>query len=239
MYSPRIRYLAAASLAAALAACQPPAEQPVSDMSEDEKSVYAFGAAVGLQLNEQVSQLELSAEEVAAFQRGFGDVLEGRGSAVDIEEYQLRFQSLAESRITAGAEQVRARSMEFLAEAAAAPGAIRTESGLVYRMLSAGSGERPAASDRVRVHYEGTLPDGKVFDSSLQRGQPAEFALNQVIPCWTEGVQRMQVGEKAQLVCPSDIAYGERGAGRDIPPGATLVFEVELLAIVGDEPAAN
>ena len=239
MYAPRLRYLAAAALAAALTACQQPADEPVPVMTDDEKAVYAFGAAVGLQLNEQVAQLRLSPEEIAAFQQGFGDVLEGRGSAVDIEEYQLRFQSLAESRINAGAEQVRAASLEFLAEAAAAPGAIRTESGLVYLTLSAGNGERPAASDRVRVHYEGTLPDGQVFDSSLQRGQPAEFALNQVIPCWTEGVQLMQVGEKARLVCPSDIAYGERGAGRDIPPGATLVFEVELLAIVEDSSVEN
>lgn len=234
MHPSRFQYLAAAATAMLLAACQPAAEKPVSAMSDDEKAVYAFGAAVGLQLNEQVEQLRLTPDEIAAFQQGFGDVLEGRDSAVDIEEYQLRFQSLAESRISAGAEQVRAASAEFLAEAATAPGAIRTESGLVYRTLSAGDGERPDAGDRVRVHYQGTLPDGKIFDSSLQRGTPAEFALNQVIPCWTEGVQRMQVGEKAQLVCPAEIAYGERGAGRDIPPGATLVFEVELLAIVED-----
>jgi FKBP-type peptidyl-prolyl cis-trans isomerase FkpA len=83
----------------------------------------------------------------------------------------------------------------------------------------------------VRVHYHGTLPGGKIFDSSVDRGEPAEFGLNQVIPCWTEGVQRMHVGEKAQLVCPSSIAYGDRGAGGVIPPGATLIFEVELLAI--------
>jgi FKBP-type peptidyl-prolyl cis-trans isomerase FkpA len=232
MHASRLRYLALASLS--LAACQQPADKPVGAMSDDEKALYAFGAAVGLQLNEQVAQLRLGPGEIAAFQQGFGDVLEGRGSAVDIEEYQLRFQSLAEARINAGAEQLRAASLEYLAEAAAAPGAVRTGSGLVYRTLSAGSGERPDASDRVRVHYQGTLTDGKIFDSSLQRGQPVEFALDQVIPCWTEGVQRMQVGEKAQLVCPSDIAYGDRGAGRDIPPGATLVFEVELLAIVGD-----
>lgn len=235
MHALRIRYLAIASLATGLAACQPPTtDQPVAVMSEDEKAVYAFGAAIGLQLNDQVAQLRLTPEEVAAFQRGFGDVLEGRGSAVDIEEYQLRFQSLAETRINAGAEQLRSASLEYLAEAAAAPGATRTESGLVFRTLAAGSGERPAATDRVRVHYHGTLPDGTVFDSSRLRDTPAEFALNQVIPCWTEGVQRMQVGETAQFVCPADIAYGERGAGRDIPPGATLVFEVELLAIVGD-----
>jgi FKBP-type peptidyl-prolyl cis-trans isomerase FkpA len=89
----------------------------------------------------------------------------------------------------------------------------------------------PRATDVVRVHYHGTLPGGKIFDSSVDRGEPAEFGLNQVIPCWTEGVQRMHVGEKAQLVCPSSIAYGDRGAGGVIPPGATLIFEVELLAI--------
>jgi FKBP-type peptidyl-prolyl cis-trans isomerase FkpA len=89
----------------------------------------------------------------------------------------------------------------------------------------------PKATDMVRVHYHGTLPGGKIFDSSVDRGEPAEFGLNQVIPCWTEGVQRMHVGEKAQLVCPASIAYGDRGAGGVIPPGATLIFEVELLGI--------
>jgi FKBP-type peptidyl-prolyl cis-trans isomerase FkpA len=89
----------------------------------------------------------------------------------------------------------------------------------------------PKATDVVRVHYHGTLPGGKIFDSSVDRGEPAEFGLNQVIPCWTEGVQRMHVGEKAELVCPASIAYGDRGAGGVIPPGATLIFEVELLAI--------
>ena len=100
--------------------------------------------------------------------------------------------------------------------------------------MKPGTGASPKASDVVSVHYHGTLPDGKVFDSSVQRGQPAEFAVNQVIPCWTEGVQHMKVGEKAKLVCPSDIAYGDAGTpDGTIPPGATLVFEVELLGIKG------
>jgi FKBP-type peptidyl-prolyl cis-trans isomerase FkpA len=114
------------------------------------------------------------------------------------------------------------------------PGVTITQSGLIYRSLKDGSGPSPSATDTVRVHYRGTLPDGKEFDSSYQRGEPATFALNRVIKCWTEGVQRMQVGGKAKLVCPPSIAYGERGAGGGlIPPNATLVFEVELLAIVG------
>ena len=112
------------------------------------------------------------------------------------------------------------------------PAAVTTDSGLVYRSLKEGSGASPTASDRVRVHYRGTFPDGREFDSSYKRGQPAEFPLDRVIKCWTEGVQRMKVGGKAQLVCPPAIAYGERGGG-PIPPNSTLHFEVELLGIAG------
>ena len=120
-----------------------------------------------------------------------------------------------------------------LARAAAEKGAVVTESGLVFRSVKEGKGPGPLATDTVRVHYHGTLTDGKVFDSSVQRGEPVEFALNQVVPCWTEGLQKMRVGEKAKLVCPSEIAYGDGGRGPDIGPGATLVFEVELLGIKG------
>ncbi|HET7795151.1 MAG TPA: FKBP-type peptidyl-prolyl cis-trans isomerase [Rhizobacter sp.] len=112
------------------------------------------------------------------------------------------------------------------------PGTVTTQSGLIYRSLKDGSGPSPAATDTVKVHYRGTFPDGKEFDSSYSRGQPAEFPLNGVIKCWTEGVQKMKVGGKAKLVCPPSIAYGERGAGGGvIPPNATLTFEVELLSI--------
>ena len=118
-----------------------------------------------------------------------------------------------------------------IAKAAAESGAVTTASGLVYRSLKDGSGASPAATDTVRVHYKGTFPDGKEFDSSYSRGQPAEFPLNRVIKCWTEGVQKMKVGGKAKLACPASVAYGERGAGGVIPPNATLLFEVELLGI--------
>jgi FKBP-type peptidyl-prolyl cis-trans isomerase FkpA len=112
-------------------------------------------------------------------------------------------------------------------------GAKVTASGLVYRSLKDGTGASPAATDRVKVHYKGTFPDGKEFDSSYKRNEPTEFPLNGVIPCWTEGVQMMKTGGKAKLTCPAAIAYGARGAGGVIPPNATLVFEVELLAING------
>jgi FKBP-type peptidyl-prolyl cis-trans isomerase FkpA len=117
--------------------------------------------------------------------------------------------------------------------AAAAPSVTTTASGLQIRMLREGKGPSPKAEDVVKVHYRGTFPDGKEFDSSYSRGQPAQFPLNRVIKCWTEGVQRMQVGAKAQLICPAAIAYGERGAPGAIPPNATLHFDVELLGIVG------
>jgi FKBP-type peptidyl-prolyl cis-trans isomerase FkpA len=122
-------------------------------------------------------------------------------------------------------------SAAFLDKAAAEPGAIKTPSGLVYREIRPGSGPSPRASDVVTVNYRGTLTDGTEFDSSYKRNQPTQFPLNQVIPCWTEGVQRMKVGGKSQLVCPSDIAYGERGSPPVIPGGSTLIFEIELLGI--------
>ncbi len=112
-------------------------------------------------------------------------------------------------------------------------GAVVTKSGLVYRSLKDGTGASPLASDKVKVHYKGTFPDGREFDSSYKRNEPTEFPLNRVIPCWTEGVQLMKVGGKARLTCPAAIAYGERGAGGVIPPNATLQFEIELLAING------
>mgnify|MGYP002149287979 CR=1 FL=1 len=120
------------------------------------------------------------------------------------------------------------------AAAAAEAGAVVTPSGLVYRALKEGSGASPTAADTVRVHYRGTLTNGKEFDSSYARNQPAEFPLNRVIPCWTEGVAKMKVGGKAKLTCPAPIAYGARGAGNGlIPPNATLTFEVELLGVAG------
>ena len=120
-----------------------------------------------------------------------------------------------------------------LESAAKETGAVVTSSGLVYRSLKDGTGASPTASDVVKVNYRGTFPDGREFDSSYKRNQAIEFPLGNVIPCWTEGLQRMKVGGKAKLTCPASIAYGTRGAGGVIPPNATLLFEVELLGIQG------
>ena len=122
-------------------------------------------------------------------------------------------------------------SLALASAAQAQAPAVTTGSGLVYESLKDGSGESPKATDTVKVHYRGTFPDGKEFDSSYKRGEPTEFLLSRVIPCWTEGVQRMKPGGKAKLTCPPAIAYGARGAGGVIPPNATLNFEIELLSV--------
>ncbi len=136
--------------------------------------------------------------------------------------------------IAAAAASAPARAQDAAAASAAKEaGAVVTPSGLVYKSIKDGSGASPVATDKVKVHYRGTFPDGKEFDSSYKTGAPAEFPLNGVIKCWTEGVQMMKVGGKAKLTCPAAIAYGQRGAGSVIPPNATLMFEVELLAVNG------
>ena len=140
---------------------------------------------------------------------------------------------IASTLLTANAALAQTPANPVIAAAAKEEGAVVTPSGLVYRSLKDGTGASPTASDKVKVHYRGTFPDGKEFDSSYKRNEAIEFPLNGVIKCWTEGVQRMKVGGKSKLTCPAGIAYGERGAGGVIPPNATLLFEVELLAING------
>ena len=151
--------------------------------------------------------------------------------AVELNEWGPKLQGLSTARQALGAEKEKVASVAYLAKAATELGALKTESGLIYREVSAGSGASPKASETVKVHYRGTLIDGTEFDSSYKRNEPAQFGLGQVIPCWTEGVQKMKVGGKAKLVCPSALAYGDAGRP-SIPGGATLLFDIELLEIV-------
>jgi FKBP-type peptidyl-prolyl cis-trans isomerase FkpA len=200
-----------------------------AEMTEHQKTLYALGQAMA----RQAGVFDLTRAELDSVQKGFRDGVLGAKSAVDMSVYGPKIQPLAEARQAAAAEKSSAAGRELLAKAAAAKGAVKAPSGLVYVSLREGSGTQPAPTDTVSVHYRGTLPDGTEFDSSYKRKEPTEFPLNGVIPCWTEGVQKMKVGGKARLTCPPEIAYGTRGAGGVIPPNATLTFEVELIAVKG------
>lgn len=205
----------------------PGAGAPGTLQTDEQKTVYALG----LILARSVANLNLTPEELALVQKGLQDAASGKRPEVELEVYGPRVQQLAQARMVSAAKASQEKGQAFLDKAVQEQGAVKTPSGLVYTTVTPGSGASPSATDTVSVHYRGTLIDGTEFDSSIKRGQPAEFRLNGVIPCWTEGVQKMKVGEKAKLVCPAALAYGERGAPPNIPGGSTLVFEVELLDI--------
>jgi len=185
-------------------------------------------------MQRSLDQFDLSAAELDILKRALTDAA-ARKPAIDIDEWEPKIDAFASARAQRVAAREKVASVAYLAKAAAEPGVVRTDSGLIYRDLSPGTGRSPAASDAVTVHYRGTLINGTEFDSSYKRNQPAQFPLNGVIPCWTEGVQKMKVGGKARLVCPSDLAYGDAGRP-SIPGGAALVFEVELMEIVAAAP---
>ena len=199
-------------------------------LTDDQKPVYALG----LLMQRSLDQFDLSAAELEILKRALSDAAAHK-PAIDIEEWGPKIEVLATARGERVAAREKAASVAYLAKAAAEPGVVKTDSGLIYRDVSPGTGPSPTASDIVKVHYRGTLVNGTEFDSSYKRNEPAQFPLGRVIPCWTEGVQRMKVGGKARLVCPSDLAYGDAGRP-SIPGGATLVFEVELLEIVAASP---
>ena len=210
--------------AAAPKLAAPPAPIPLT--TDDDKTVYA----IGLSLGRSLSVFNLTSSEVEIVKRALGDAVAGK-PAVELSEWAPKIQPLMSNRSAAVAEKEKTSSAVYLAKAAAEPGAVKTASGLVYRELKVGVGESPKATDTVKVHYRGTLVNGTEFDSSYKRNEPTQFALNGVIKCWTEGVQRIKVGGKSMLVCPSDLAYGDQGRP-SIPGGATLIFEIELLEIV-------
>jgi len=195
--------------------------------TEDQKTLYALG----LVLSDNITPFNLSESDLGFVQAGLSDGALHRTRQIDLAVYGPKLRDLAQARASAGSAAEKAAGSEFLSKAALEKGAVKTLAGFVYQEISAGSGAKPQATDTVKVHYKGTLTDGSVFDSSIERGQPAVFALSQVIPCWTQGLQLMKVGGKSRLVCPPDLAYGDRGQPPRIKPGATLVFEVELLDI--------
>jgi FKBP-type peptidyl-prolyl cis-trans isomerase FkpA len=212
--------------AKAKAAAKPATPAPVVLATDDEKSIYALG----LSLYRSLGQFDLSPHEFELVKRALADAAAGK-PAVDLNDWKLKIGPLARDRSARVAERQKVVSAAYMVKAAAEPGAIRTESGLIYRETRAGSGDSPKATDTVKVQYRGTLVDGTEFDSSYRRAEPAQFALNGVISCWTEGVQKMKPGGKAVLVCPASLAYGDQGRP-SIPGGAALIFEIELLEIV-------
>jgi len=207
----------------ALAFAQAPAGTPQTD---DEKTLYA----VGLIMERSLRQFDLSPAELQFIQRAIADAKAGK-PAVELDEWGPKIQALANARGARIVTREKDTSAAYLAKAATEAGAVKTDSGVIYKETVAGTGASPTPADRVKVHYRGTLINGTEFDSSYARNEPAVFPLGGVIRCWTEGVQRMKVGGKARLVCPSDVAYGDRG-NEAIPGGAALIFEIELLEIV-------
>ncbi len=191
-----------------------------------DKVSYALGMSIGRQL-QQMNAAEVNVDD---FAQAIKDVFASKTSLTDSEAQQAVqdfFQRKAEEQ--AGA--AKAEGEVFLAENAKKEGVVSLPSGLQYQVLREGDGRKPAATDQVECHYEGTLINGQVFDSSYQRGQTATFGLNQVIAGWTEGLQLMQEGAKYRFFIPYHLAYGERGAGQSIPPFATLIFDVELVKV--------
>ncbi|MEE2025885.1 MULTISPECIES: FKBP-type peptidyl-prolyl cis-trans isomerase [Alkalimonas] len=230
--------LVAASILA-LSACQPaPTEGPVTLETDTQQQSYSFGVSAGYYIENAVAEhqamgIDLDADLIV---RGMKDAIAGKAIVTEEEIQQhltaldKSFREKQEQQAEAAAAEVLAAGQAYLNENASKEGVQVTESGLQYEVLEQGDGAKPAATDTVKVHYQGSLLDGTTFDSSYERGEPIEFPLNRVIPGWTEGVQLMNVGSKFRFTIPSELAYGTRDMGV-IPPNSVLVFEVELLDI--------
>jgi FKBP-type peptidyl-prolyl cis-trans isomerase FkpA/FKBP-type peptidyl-prolyl cis-trans isomerase FklB len=213
------------ALAALLAAATP--AHAADPKSEDEKVLYAIGIAI----SQNLAWFNLSEAELKMVEQGIEDGVLNKTKKVELQAYGSKIGELQKSRTTQIAAIEKKMGQTYVDKAAAEKGATKAPTGFVITTLKPGTGPSPAATDKVKVHYHGTLTDGSVFDSSVQRGDPVTFPLDKVIPCWTQAVQQMKVGGKSRLVCPAELAYGDKGAPPRIKPGATLVFEVELLSI--------
>jgi FKBP-type peptidyl-prolyl cis-trans isomerase FkpA len=215
---------------------KPPEKPKPLTPDEIKKTLYVFGTFLAQRT--PLASADLTPDELAVVLKGFSAAALNKTLDVKMEEVGPKVEQLLKERQAARGEVEKKKGAEFLAKVATETGAQKTASGLIYFETKAGDGAQPTATDRVKVHYRGTLLDGKEFDSSYKRNQPAEFPLSGVIKCWGEGVAKMKVGGKAKLICPSEIAYGERGMGGSIPSNAVLTFEVELLDIVKPPPPA-
>jgi len=193
--------------------------------TDEQKTLYTIGNSIARSL----AVFNLTKEEFEYVILGLHEAQNGKQPGFDGATYTAKIQELARARRKATGDKLAVAGVAFLEKAASAKGAQKLPSGMVYHPLVEGKGDSPKVTDVVKVNYRGTLIDGKEFDSSYKRAKPLEFKLENVIKCWQEGLQKMKPGGKAKLVCPSNLAYGENGAGEAILPGATLQFEVELL----------
>ncbi|MGA7990371.1 MAG: FKBP-type peptidyl-prolyl cis-trans isomerase [Thermoanaerobaculia bacterium] len=221
-----------ATPAAPKAPAKAAAVAPGAPASEKDRTLYALG----LVISRNLGAFALTPAELSVVQNGIADGVLGHKPKVDLETYGPKLQDLAKTRMSAAAAGEKKTGAAFLEKEAAQPGAKKQPSGFLYTETKAGTGATPKATDKVKVHYKGMLVDGTVFDSSIDRNEPATFPLNGVIPCWTQGLQLMKEGGAARLVCPSDLAYGDDGRPPRIKGGATLVFNVQLLSIEKDAP---
>lgn len=193
-----------------------------------EKISYALGLGIG----QQLKSMNIENFDIKEFSRSIEDVMAGRDTDMTAREAQVMLSEYFQKKEKEQAEENIAKGKAYLEKNGKREGVVTTTSGLQYEVLTEGTGKSPKATDKVRCHYEGRLTDGTIFDSSYQRGEPADFGLNQVIAGWTEGVQLMKEGAKYRFHIPYLLGYGERGAGASIPPYATLVFDVELIKVL-------
>ena len=237
MKKPLYFTLAAFICALALTACNKQPEKPknAGPVTEDEKTLYA----IGVFMSKQLSDFALTPEEMEHVKKGMADGVSGAKPLVEPKDYLPKIQALQVARMEKLAEKNLADGNAYLDKASKEAGATKTASGIVIKHTQEGTGASPAATDEVKVHYAGHFINGEEFDSSIARGEPAVFPLNRVIACWTEGVQTMKVGGKAQFVCPANLAYGPQGKPPSIPAQSTLVFDVELFEILKPEAPAK
>ncbi len=188
--------------------------------------------ALGLGIGQQLKSMNIEDFSIEDFSKSISDVMSGKEPAISSREAQTMLNEYFQKKEKEQAQSAIAEGKVYLEQNAKREGVTQTKSGLQYEVLTEGTGKSPKATDTVRCHYEGRLLDGTVFDSSYKRGEPADFGLNQVIPGWTEGVQLMKEGAKFRFHIPYLLAYGERGAGAQIPPYSTLVFDVELIKVL-------
>jgi FKBP-type peptidyl-prolyl cis-trans isomerase FkpA len=230
----RLKTIVVIAALSGLAGCAKAA--PPTPKTDDEKALYSLGVI----LSRNIQTFNFTDAELEMVKQGLNDGAHDKPKLDNaaMEALLPKLQALQTKRVAEASVKEKAAGEAYLLKAAAEKGATKTASGLIYREVLAGTGAKPTSADTVKVHYTGNFVDGKVFDSSVERKEPATFPLTGVIPCWTEAVQLIKVGGKAQVTCPSALAYGEEGRPPTMRGGATLVFDIELLEIVKVDPAA-